>query len=275
MPLYTTFYHNLEKEYKKFTTIDIFCKLQKCKSFYDLFKDRINIFESFTNFKPSNVDNKFCAAVFLTDNYSHNYLSILNNLAKFSKVSNLYIFTTNNIQTTDKFISYCELIREKQITITTITIQDKFTFNDYNNLMLDTSFWNIFNFEYIVLFSTLSFLKRDLFDTNSSLLCNDYFMSNNQVNYSFDCINTLFSVRSKKYMIELIKQNSEMNNDNINKVGFTYKTLNIRNPIEHVLFKNNINKNINGVYLEGFEKNNITYLDNEYKLIDILLNIRC
>jgi hypothetical protein len=200
----------------------------------------------------------------------------LNNLTNLSKISNLYIFTTNNIQTTDKFISYCDLIREKKITITMVTIQDRFTFNDYNNLMLDISFWNNFDSEYIVIFSTLSFLNQDLFNSNSSLWCNDYFMSNNKINHSFDCVNTLFSIRSKKNMIALIKNYNENNNEkygnNNNIGGFTYKMLNIRNHIEPILFKNNINKNIDAAYLEGFEKN-ITYIDNEYKLVDILLNI--
>jgi hypothetical protein len=167
------------------------------------------------------------------------------------------------------------MIREK-IRVTTVTIQEKFTFNDYNNLLLDISFWNNFNSEYIVLFSTLSFLKCDLFNNNSSLWLNNYFISNNNTNI-VDSINTLFSIRSTKYMIELVKNysktNNETNNETNNDFGdFTYKTLNIRNPIEHI-FKNNINKNINLVYLEEFERN-IIYIDKEYKLVDILLNMR-
>jgi hypothetical protein len=273
IPLYTTFYYNLEKEHKKYNYFDIYRNIQRCQNFYNILKQQKTIIDSFSKYTPKYVNKKdkdnYCAVVFLNDNYIHNYLSILNNLMKLSKVSNLYIFTNKNIENTKQFNFYHDLI-SKKFEITKININNKFTFNDYNNLILDPSFWKNFNSEYIILFSTLTFLKTDLF-LNDITKFNKYYVSNNIIN-SNNSSATLFSIRSKKYMMDLLKElNNEDTIDDFNsQINIS---LNIDRPIETFLFHNFINKNILLNYLENMESS-FNYFDLECNLIDIISNMR-
>jgi len=276
IPLYTTFFSNLEKENKKYTFKELYCIIQKCQNFYNIFKQQKTIIEKFKNYKLSSPDDTYCAVVFMNDNYLHNYLSILNNLMYLSKVSNLYIFINKNIENTKQFLFYYDLISSK-ININKIYLDNNFTFNDFNNFMLNTSFWNNFNSEYIILFSTLTFLKNDLFFNDIDISNFNTFYVSNYINKNNYKACNLFSIRSKKYILETLKElNMEFNkeedliNKNIKQINYT---LNIDKHIETFLLQNFINNNILSNYLVNME-NSFYYLDLEYKLIDNIQNMR-
>jgi hypothetical protein len=277
IPLYTTFFCNLEKENKKYkyNFKDIYCLIQKCQNFYNIFTQQKIIIESFKNYKPLSSNNKYCAVVFLNDNYLHNYLSILNNLKYLSKVSNLYILINKSIEDTKQFSFYLDLISSK-FNVKKIYLENDFTFNDFNNLMLSMSFWNNFDSDYIILFSTLTFLKNDLFINEIDISNFNTFYVSNNVNKNNYYASTLFSIRSKKYILSILKDlNIEFNkdeiiNENIRQINFS---LNIDKHIETFLLQNFINNNIFYNYLENME-NSFYYLDLEFKLINTILNMR-
>ena len=268
VPLYTTFYYNLENENKIYSYLDLYRKIQQSNSFYKLFIQKSKIINSFSNFKPSNNNDKYCIVVFLNDDYIHNYLSILNNLNYLGGISNLYLLVNDNVRTCENFIYYTNLIQTKNIKVNLISIPNNFTFNDYNNILFDEKFWVKFNSEFIILFSTLTFINSNFF--NNTIISNNFYVSNQLYN-NYDMINTLFSIRSKKCILKLLEEKSNENELDLvcNHDGSVYKLLNINKQFEKYKFINYINQEIPIVYLEKME-NLFNYLDLEYNIMNIL-----
>jgi len=270
VPLYTTFYYNLENENKVYSYLDIYRKIQQSNSFYKLFIQRSQIINSFSNFTPLNYNDKYCLVTFLNDDYIHNYLSILNNLIYLGEISNLYLLVNNNVKNSENFIYYTALIQNKNIKVNLIPISNNFTFNDYNNFLFDESFWKKFNAEFIILFSTLTFINSSLLNNNNISISNNFYVSNQLYN-NYNMINTLFSIRSKKCILKLLQDNYNENEFGLeyNHVDSSYKLLNINKHFEKHKFIDYINKEIPISYLEKME-NFFYYLDFEYNIIDIL-----
>ena len=268
-PLYTTFYYNLNIKNSKFTYFDIYLNLQNCQNFYNILKKKNYIVDAFSNFTPNPSDNKYSAFVILNDNYIHNYLSILNNLMYLSKISHFYIYFNPNLENSPIFNYYYKLISNK-IETTKIHLPNEFTFNHYNNLILDISFWESFKTDYIILFNTLTFLKNDLFSNDISKF-NSYYISNN-LHKTNNLTTNSFSIRSKSIIIDLLKNyiNKNILFDNNTIIN---NNLNIDKPIENYLFHKYFNNNININYLEIIE-NNFHYLDFDNKLIEIISKMR-
>lgn len=268
-PLYTTFYYNLNIKNSKFTYFDIYLNLQNCQNFYNILKKKNYIIDAFSNYKPNPSDNKYSAFVILNDNYIHNYLSILNNLMYLSKISHFYIYFNPNLENSPIFNYYYKLISNK-IETTKIHLPNEFTFNHYNNLILDISFWESFKTDYIILFNTLTFLKNDLFSNDISKF-NSYYISNNLYKTNNLTTNS-FSIRSKSIIIDLLKNyiNKNIFFDNNTIIN---NNLNIDKPIENYLFHKYFNNNININYLEIIE-DNFHYLDFDNKLIEIISKMR-
>jgi hypothetical protein len=270
VPLYTTFYYNLENENKVYSYLDIYRKIQQSNSFYKLFIQRSQIINSFSNFTPLNYNDKYCLVTFLNDDYIHNYLSILNNLIYLGEISNLYLLVNNNVKNSENFIYYTALIQNKNIKVNLISISNNFTFNDYNNLLFEETFWKKFNAEFIILFSTLTFINSNFLNNNNINIFNNFYVSNQLYN-NYNMINSLLSIRSKKYILKLLQDNYNENDFDLeyNNVDSVYKLLNINKQFEKHKFNDYINKEISISYLEKME-NFFYYLDFEYKIIDIL-----
>ena len=274
VPLYTTFYYNIENENKVYSYLDLYRKIQQSNSFYKLFIQKSQIINSFYNLNTSNNNDKYCVVVFLNDDYIHNYLSILNNLNYLGVISNLYLIVNDNVKNSEKFIYYTNLIQNKNIKVNLISISNNFTFNDYNNLLFDETFWEKFNSEFIILFSTLTFINSN-FLNNNIIISNNFYVSNQLYN-NYNMINTLFSIRSKKCILKLIDEQSnenELDLDYIPDDSSAYKLLNINKQFEKYKFIDYINQEIPIVYLEKMEKL-FNYLDLEYNIMNILQFLR-
>jgi hypothetical protein len=119
-------------------------------------------------------------------------------------------------------------------------------------------------------------LKNDLFINEIDISNFNTFYVSNNVNKNNYYASTLFSIRSKKYILSILKDlNIEFNkdeiiNENIRQINFS---LNIDKHIETFLLQNFINNNIFYNYLENME-NSFYYLDLEFKLINTILNMR-
>lgn len=268
IPLYTTFYYNIENENKVYSYLDLYRKIQQSNSFYKLFIQKSQIINSFYNLNTSNNNDKYCVVVFLNDDYIHNYLSILNNLNYLGVISNLYLIVNDNVKNSEKFIYYTNLIQNKNIKVNLISISNNFTFNDYNNLLFDETFWEKFNSEFIILFSTLTFINSNFLKNNINI-SNNFYVSNQLYN-NYNMINTLFSIRSKKCILKLLEdQSNELDLDYIPDDSSAYKLLNINKQFEKYKFIDYINQEIPIVYLEKMEKL-FNYLDLEYNIMNIL-----
>ena len=269
IPLYTTFYYNLENENKVYSYLDLYRKIQQSNSFYKLFIQKSQIINSFSNFNPSNDNDKYCIVVFLNDDYIHNYLSILNNLNYSGVTTNLYLLVNDNVKNSKNFIYYTNLIQNKNVKVNLISIPNNFTFNDYNNLLFDKTFWEKFNSEFIILFSTLTFINYNFF-YNNTYISNNFYVSNQLYN-NCNMINSLFSIRSKKCILKLIEDKPNENELDLDCIedNSAYKLLNINKQFEKYKFINYINQGISISYLEKME-NFLNYLDLEYNIMDIL-----
>jgi hypothetical protein len=261
IPLYTTFYHNIEITGKEYNSVYIYTNItNKCSSYYKLLTNKTEIINKFSKINTSSSNNNICAAVFLNDNYIHNYLSILNNITHLKEVSNLYIFVNNQIKSSEQFLFFTNLILSKNINIHILPISNDFTFNEYNELILKESFWKNFNSDYVILFSTLTIIKNDITFFDTKYIEENYLVTNL---FSNNYINSLFSIRNKNYMISLIKSSKDLSN-NLNELN---QKMNIKSSIENVLFNNFINTKILRVNLEKIQ-NSLFFLDSESNILE-------
>ncbi len=254
--LYTTFYYN------NINTENIFANLIQWEEFYRLYtqKDYIinSVIDSFTlKLEPNDtVEYIFI----LMDNYSHNYISLLQSILKFKYNYKVNIITKKSIVESDKFNYYYNLLN-KNYRLNIIDYKEDFSFNDFNNILYDIEFWKKFDANYVIIFNSLAIIKKDPIEliNDSDEKCFGFTYKYGQYE---NIINYNFSIRNIKTILKILSNDSNLNI--INSHNF-FVTLNLNKPLEILLYDNHFIKNhqINEY---------IHFIDDETSLINILNN---
>lgn len=151
--IYNTFYYgNINIE-------NIFLNLEKWHKFYDLYSKIDYFTHMLCKNKPQENNDIIEYAFVLMDNYSHNYVSLFQNICQLKYNYKFTIITKQSIMDSDEFKKYFEIIN-KSYNINILIYNENFSFNDFNNLLYSVNFWEIFKANYVVLLNSLAIIKK-------------------------------------------------------------------------------------------------------------------
>jgi hypothetical protein len=262
VPLCTTFYYNYN-----FTDNRLFAEINMWEPFFDLYKKEYYYNNLFKKIKtPIQVNDEIELVYLMFDNYTHNYVSLMETLFAINDNYKINIYTTLSISNCIKFNNFIKTISSK-FRIYIKLIDDNLTFNKFNNeILFNINFWKKFTSTYIVLFNSLAILKEDIL--SNITLKNDFIgfkynksMFSNYINYNF-------TIRHKNKMIELLeKESNNLESFSVNKdtLCIFTRTFNLDKSMECFIHSDYFNKNNEQLFVK--------FLDDEVSLINIINTI--
>ncbi len=201
---YTTFFYNTIESNGK----NIFMFLNKWEPYYELFAETNyyygNVSYQFKNTTANAISNIELIFI-LCDNYTHNYVSLAKTLSTIKHNYKINILTSDKIYASNKCNKFLGILTKTfNINVLCEFDNNDVTFNDLNNLLYQSKFWNKFNSEYLVLLNSLAIITNDklteIINNKDSLIG----FKCNKSEY-LNIPNNNFSVRNKNKLIQLLE----------------------------------------------------------------------